>query len=83
MSYPLREPPEIIRFVEQSVVPVRRTLEKIGIPRATFCRCTIFTRPVGHKLWTTDIAKPDRVCNRIPDNFRQWRWMSPRCRRGN
>ena len=29
---------EIIRLVEASALPVRRTLEKIGIPRATFYR---------------------------------------------
>jgi hypothetical protein len=29
---------EIIRTVEQSHLPVRRTLERIGLPRATFYR---------------------------------------------
>src|SRR3954462_3628021 len=29
---------EIIQLVEESALPVRRTLEKIGIPRATFYR---------------------------------------------
>ncbi len=36
MKYPAAEKLEIIRLVEQSALPVRRTLEKIGIPRATF-----------------------------------------------
>ena len=36
MRYPAAEKLEIIRLVEQSALPVRRTLEKIGIPRATF-----------------------------------------------
>ena len=41
MRYPASEKLEIIRLVEQSALPVRRTLEKIGIPRATFYRwCT-------------------------------------------
>ncbi len=36
MRYPAAEKLEIIRLVEQSALPVRRTLDKIGIPRATF-----------------------------------------------
>ena len=35
MRYPASEKLEIIRLVEQSALPVRRTREKIGIPRAT------------------------------------------------
>jgi transposase-like protein len=38
MRYPASEKLEIIRLVEESALPVRRTLEKIGIPRATFYR---------------------------------------------
>ena len=35
MRYPACEKLEIIRLVEQSHLPVRRTLDKIGIPRPT------------------------------------------------
>ncbi len=38
MRYPASEKLEIIRLVEQSALPVRRTLEKLGIPMATFYR---------------------------------------------
>ena len=38
MRYPASEKLEIIRLVEQSSLPVRRTLTKLGIPRATFYR---------------------------------------------
>ena len=38
MRYPASEKVEIIRLVEQSHLPVKRTLEKLGIPRATFYR---------------------------------------------
>jgi transposase-like protein len=31
MRYPASEKPEIVRLVEQSHLPVRRTLEKLGI----------------------------------------------------
>lgn len=38
MRYSASEKLEIIRLVEQSSLPVRATLEKLGIPRATFYR---------------------------------------------
>ena len=38
MRYPAAERLEIIRLVEQSHLPVRRTLAKIGIPPTTFYR---------------------------------------------
>ena len=36
MRYPASEKLEIIRLVEQSHLPVKQTLAKLGIPRATF-----------------------------------------------
>jgi hypothetical protein len=36
MRYPACEKLEIIQLVEHSHLPVRRTLVKLGIPRATF-----------------------------------------------
>ena len=36
MRYPASEKLEIIRLVEQSQLPVKRTLQKLGIARATF-----------------------------------------------
>src|SRR5215217_143109 len=38
VRYPAAEKVEIIRLVEASHLPARRTLEKLGIPRATFYR---------------------------------------------
>jgi len=38
MRYPAAEKLEIIRLLEQSHLPVRRTLAKIGIPPTTFYR---------------------------------------------
>ena len=38
MRYPGSEKLEIIRVVEQSHLPTRKTLEQLGIPRRTFCR---------------------------------------------
>ena len=38
MRYPAAEKLEIIRLVEQSHLPVRRTLARIGVPATTFYR---------------------------------------------
>ena len=38
MRYPASEKLEIIRLVEQSHLPVRATLDKLGITRSTFYR---------------------------------------------
>jgi hypothetical protein len=36
MRYPASEKAEIIKLVEQSHLPAKRTLDKLGVPRATF-----------------------------------------------
>ena len=36
MRYPASEKLEIIRLVEQSHLPAKHTLDKLGIPRSTF-----------------------------------------------
>jgi putative transposase len=71
MRYPTAEKLEIIRLVEQSALPVRRTLEKIGIPRATFYRWYDLYRTGGPEALDDRHPRPDRVWNRIPDNVRQ------------
>lgn len=38
MRYPASEKLEIIKLVEQSHLPARRTLDRLGIPRRTFFR---------------------------------------------
>jgi transposase-like protein len=38
MRYPASEKLEIIRLVEQSCLPIKRTLDKLSIPRTTFYR---------------------------------------------
>ena len=38
MRYQAAEKLEIIRLVEQSHLPARRTLDRLGVPRATFYR---------------------------------------------
>ena len=71
MRYPAAEKLEIIRLVEQSALPVRRTLEKIGIPRATFYRWYDLYQTGGPEALDDRHPKPDRVWNRIPDDVRE------------
>ena len=70
MRYPASEKIEIIRMVEQSHLSVRRTLEKIGIPRATFYRWYDLYRSGGPEALEDRAPRPSRVWNRIPDAVR-------------
>jgi hypothetical protein len=51
------------RLVEESALPVRRTLEKIGIPRATFYRWYDLYQAGGPEALVIDIPKPNLVWN--------------------
>src|SRR5881394_2322581 len=87
MRYPASEKLEIIRLVEQSSLPVRRTLTKLGIPRATFYRWYDRYSGGGPEALTDRSPRPDRVWNRIPDDVRQrilqMAIQEPRCRRAS
>ena len=71
MRYPAAEKLEIIRLVEQSHLPVRRTLRHLGIPPATFYRWYERHRSGGPEALADRPSRPDRVWNRIPDAVRQ------------
>jgi len=71
MRYPASEKIEIIRMVEQSHLSVRRTLEKIGIPRATFYRWYDVYHSGGPEALEDRAPRPSRVWNRIPDAVRE------------
>ena len=71
MRYPASEKAEIIRLVEQSHLPAKRTLDKLGIPRATFYRWCDRYRDGGPEALTDHRSRPDRVWNRIPDDVRR------------
>ena len=71
MRYPASEKIEIIRLVEASHLPVRRTLEQIGVSRATFYRWYDLYRSGGPEALEDRPSRPSRVWNRIPDNIRQ------------
>ena len=71
MRYPASEKAEIIRLVEQSHLPAKRTLDKLGIPRATFYRWYDRYRDGGPEALADHRSRPDRVWNRIPDDVRR------------
>jgi putative transposase len=70
MRYPASEKLEIIRLVEQSDLPVRRTLAKIGILPAAFYRWYDRYRTGGPVALEDRSSKPKQVWNRIPDAIR-------------
>ena len=70
MRYPASEKIEIIRLVEQSHLPVRRTLEQIGVARATFYRWYDLYQTGGPDALEDRSPRPGRVWNRIPDDVR-------------
>ncbi len=71
MRYPASEKAEIIRLVEQSALPVKRTLDKLGIPRATFYRWYDLYQSGGLEALDDRSPRPNRVWNRIPGDIRE------------
>jgi putative transposase len=61
---------EIIRLVEESHLPVRRTLEILGIARSSFYRWYDRYQQGGPEALADRPSQPDRVWNRIPDEIR-------------
>jgi putative transposase len=70
MRYPASEKIEIIRIVEQSHLPARKTLEQIGVPRATFYRWYEQYQTGGPEALEDRPSQPSRVWNRVPDEVR-------------
>jgi putative transposase len=70
MRYPASEKLEIIRIVEQSHLPAKWTLGKLGIPRTTFYRWYERYQSGGPDALEDRSPMPSHVWNRIPDNTR-------------
>ena len=88
MRYPASEKLEIIRLVEQSHLPVRRTLAKLGILPVTFYRWydrlqSRWARSPGRQT----VHGPDGCGTASPmrcgSGSSNWPWTSPTCRRGS
>lgn len=70
MKYPAEEKLEISRLVEQLHLPVKWTLDRLGIPRSTFYRWYDLHQTGGADVLEDKAPMPTRVWNRIPDNIR-------------
>ena len=70
MRYPASEKLEIIRIVEQSHLPAKRTLDGLGIARRTFYRWYDRYREGGPEALEDRPSAPSRVWNRIEDDIR-------------
>jgi putative transposase len=67
MRYPASEKLEIIRIVEQSHLPAKRTLDQLGIARRTFYRWYDRFLEGGPEALDDRPSAPNRVWNRIGD----------------
>ncbi len=71
MRYPASEKLELIRLVEQSHLPVKRTLEMLGVSRPTFYRWYDLYCRFGEVGLEDRTSHPGRIWNRIPDHVRR------------
>jgi len=71
MRYPASEKLEIIRLVEQSHLPVRRTLATLGVLPGTFYRWYDRLQSGGPEALEDRSPRPRQVWNRIPDDVRE------------
>ncbi|QFT92393.1 Integrase core domain protein [Roseovarius sp. THAF9] len=70
MRYPASEKLEIIRTVEASHLPVRRTLTMLGIPSSTYYQWYARWADGGVDALRDTSPRPRAVWNRIPDEIR-------------
>ena len=71
MRYPATQKLEIIKLVEQSHLPAKQTLDRLGIPRSTFYLWYDKYLSGGVDALEDKAPMPARVWNRIPDNVRE------------
>ena len=65
MRYPASEKLEIIRLVEQSHLPAKRTLDQLGVARRTFYRWYDRYLEGGPEALQDRPSAPSRVWNRM------------------
>ncbi len=71
MRYRAAEKREIIDLVERSSLPVRRTLDRLGIPRSTFYGWYERYREGGDAALEDARPGGGKVWNRLPETIRQ------------
>jgi putative transposase len=71
MRYSQAEKLEIIRLVEESELPVQRTLDELEVPRSTFYRWYDRYQAAGYDGLADQKPGPQQFWNRIPDSMRQ------------
>lgn len=69
IRYPASGKLEIIRIVEQSYLPAKRTLDQLGIARRTFCRRHDRYLEGGPEALADRPSGPSRVWNRIGEDI--------------
>ena len=71
MRYPASEKLEIIKLVEQSHLPAKQTLDRLGVPRRTFYRWYDRFLEGGPEALADRSSAPSRVWNRIGEDIQQ------------
>jgi putative transposase len=71
MRYPASEKLEIIRTVEASHLPVKRTLAQLGVPSSTYYQWYARWVEGGIDALADRSPRPRSVWNRIPDEIRE------------
>jgi transposase len=71
MRYRASEKREIIDLVEHSSLPVRRTLDRLGIPKSTFYGWYERYREGGDAALVDSRPHCGKVWNRLPEKIRQ------------
>ncbi len=71
MRYSASEKREIIDLVENSALPVRRTLDQLDIPKSTFYGWYERYREGGDDALVDGRPRCKRIWNRIPDKIRE------------
>lgn len=71
MSLSASEKLEVIRMVEQSDLPVKRTLDEIGVSRSSFYRWYDQYRAGGLEALENAVKSPKRFWNRLPESVKE------------
>jgi|TARA_B100000315_G_scaffold142685_1_gene131734 transposase-like protein len=71
MTLSASEKYEVIRLVEESELPVRRTLEELGVNRSTFYRWYKAYRDHGYEGLIARCKSPKQFWNKLPVSVKE------------